>query len=89
MFFQNQKKAIFNTLLTLVMIAGFYGMPPAQVRAEQSIESNSQGQTCEAGSGWMWTNGPTEPGVAAQVQAELSQRGIKHDGGSQKLWRDR
>ena len=35
-----------------------------------------QTANCEPDSGWMWTNGPTQPDTAIEVQRELSQLGI-------------
>ena len=77
MIFQRHKKASFRIVLILALMMGIYGVIPARASAERSVAGISQEPECEAGSGWMWTDGPAEPAVAGQVQRELGQRGIQ------------
>ena len=89
--FQNQKNAGFRIVLTVMLMAGIYGVVPARASAETSmapvaegnfsdsdhtLNTSSNGQDCYPGSGWMWTTGPFKPDTASQVQHELGQKGI-------------
>jgi hypothetical protein len=82
---QKQKNASFRLALIIVLMAGIYGMIPGGVSAETSTETvlssqaslSSQEEVCSPNSGWIWTNGPSKPDVARQVQQELSQKGIE------------
>jgi len=73
----NTKRLTGRLVLTLMIFMGISGIVFSGARAESSTELNSFGQKCHPGTGWMWTQGPGEPAVAAQVQQELSKKGIR------------
>jgi hypothetical protein len=77
MVFQNAKNISVRLVLIIILLVGIYGVIPTRVSAERSTELVSAGKDCYPDSGWMWTDGPSEPAIAVQVQQELSQRGIQ------------
>ncbi len=64
--------------LIIVMFAGYAAIAPQSAGADaiDGKEAASSDQDCVPGQGWMWTPGPSLPDVAAQVQKQLSAKGI-------------
>ena len=66
-------------VLILILLMGALGVTPAYANADttgKAIDLVAQAD-CEPGMGWMWTNGPWEPEVAAHAQGKLHQNGIE------------
>ena len=76
MAFKNRISTIFRVVLILVLIAGMYGIVPAEANAKTQRTTVSEWNDCSPNEGWVWTRGPAKPEVASQVQQELSGRGI-------------
>ncbi|HSO13268.1 MAG TPA: hypothetical protein VLT51_12890, partial [Anaerolineales bacterium] len=78
---KNQKRVGLRMAIVLSLIAGVIGVMPVRADVETADESKEaiylQTSGCQPGSGWMWTNGPLEPSIAAQVQQELNRKGIE------------
>src|ERR1043165_3361402 len=73
---QNKNKAGLRIVLVIILLIG-YGIAPMQVSAEKAVEIVSVEKDCDPDGGWMWTDGPSQPEVAAQVKQELVQKGIR------------
>lgn len=71
--------AFVRIVLILVLLAGFLAIAPQNAAADainDTVSDPSSGDGCVPDGGWMWASGPSLPEVAAQVQWELSDRGI-------------
>jgi uncharacterized protein YcfL len=75
--FQSAKNISARLILIVLVLVAMYGVLPIGASAQTSTEPTSQANDCYPGSGWMWTTGLEEPGVAAHVQRELSDKGIE------------
>ena len=87
MFTKDQKRLIVQVAVVLVLIVKTFGVIPVQANTgteggydigPETVTDSVYQKTndCQSGSGYMWTNGPSTPDVAAQVQRELNGKGI-------------
>ena len=76
MFTKNHKSTSFRVALALALLAGITPIIPARACAEMAGETSTEAKAlnqsgCQPDSGWIWTNGPIEPAIAAQAQEKL------------------
>ena len=76
MVFRHYRNISFRLLVIATLLAVIYGMPPMQASAEKAIAPQFESPVCNPDGGWMWTTGPFEPDIAAQVQSELAEQGV-------------
>ena len=70
---------IFGIFAMIVLVSSLLASAPdasPQSTPEPLDDTLIRTNDCTPGSGWMWTSGPVQSEIAAQVQEELARKGI-------------